>query len=95
MPSVPKHGVIRLKGKPYESLQERVLIRDVFTCKVCGCFTLAPPHHVLFRSQGGSDVMGNMTTLCGPNERDCHDGFHKRAECKGKMVGGEFEYWPI
>ena len=70
----PKVIAVRLKGKPYKDLQKRVLERDDFTCRDCGHYTQAPPHHIKFRSQGGSDVAENLTTLC----IKCHDILHNR-----------------
>ena len=60
----PKTKQITLTGKAYEKLQHAVLERDNFKCQECGRYTLAPPHHVVFRSSGGSDTMENMVLLC-------------------------------
>ena len=87
--------VVRLKGEKYKKLRIDVLARDDFKCRVCGRYTLAPPHHIVFRSQGGPDTMENMVTICGPLEEDCHDGFHRGCKYKGKLVDGEFVYWEI
>ena len=69
----PKNKPIRLKGKKYKALQYAVLKRDDFTCQKCGCWTTAPPHHIKFRSSGGSDTMENMITLC----MKCHEKEHR------------------
>ena len=69
----PKQKPIRLKGKAYKDLQVAVLKRDNFACISCGRHTEAPPHHVIFRSQGGSDTMENMVTLC----MECHEKEHR------------------
>ena len=65
---IPKIKPFRLKGKAYKNLQLKVLDRDGFTCKICGIYTEAPPHHILPRGRGGSDVKENLITLC----VDCH-----------------------
>jgi len=64
---------IRLKGKAYKQLQIAVLERDNFTCQKCYCHTDSPPHHILLRSRGGSDILGNLITLC----RECHEKEHR------------------
>ena len=83
-----KQPIIRLKGKAYKKLQYAVLERDGFACRGiikygerqglwaerrCGVNTYAPPHHVIKRSQGGSDTMDNLITLC----TDCHTKEHR------------------
>ena len=67
--------------RPYSArakrrIQQAVLERDKFKCGVCKCHTIAPPHHIIYRSQGGSDTMENLITLCGPLEHDCHRAVH-------------------
>ena len=47
-----------------------VLARDNYTCQVCGkskgkIFQL---HHIIYRSNGGTDSAGNLITVC----TDCH-----------------------
>ena len=69
----PKTKPIRLKGKAYKDLQIAVLRRDNWQCDECGMYTEAPPHHVIFRSQGGSDTMENLITLC----MECHEKEHR------------------
>lgn len=68
----PKTKIIRLTGKAYKQLQKAVLERDNFTCRKCGCYTNAPPHHRIKLSQGGSDILDNLETLC----LDCHAKEH-------------------
>jgi hypothetical protein len=47
------------------TLQRRVLERDGYVCTVPGCSRAADhAHHIKFRSQGGSDDLSNMTSLC-------------------------------
>jgi len=64
-----KHLAVR--GKDYE-----VLLRDLFLCSnpVCGA-TGVEEHHIVFRSQGGSDEAHNRTCLCGRCHRHgVHEG---------------------
>lgn len=72
--SFPKRKAIRLKGKEYRSLVLRVFRRDRWTCKnpLCRKTRNLTPHHIIKRSQGGSDTEDNMITLC----VKCHDEIH-------------------
>lgn len=68
------------KGFNYEfsSRREAVLHRDNYTCQICGKKNIRlEVHHIIFRSQGGTDDENNLITLCG----DCHNGIHS-----GKIV---------
>lgn len=68
------------KGFNYEfsSRREAVLNRDNHTCQVCGKkHTRLEVHHIVYRSQGGSDEENNLITLC----EDCHSKVHN-----GKLV---------
>ena len=64
----------------FENAREYALIRDRHECQHChgksGCKTLHV-HHIQYRSQGGTDAVGNLITLC----EDCHNKLHN----------GEFE----
>jgi 5-methylcytosine-specific restriction endonuclease McrA len=63
----PKRKRIRLKGPALQALFEAVIERDNYTCQNKGCpggYPLDIPHHIKKRSQGGSDTMENLTTLC-------------------------------
>jgi len=70
----PKTKIIRLKGKPYKDLQRRVMERDNWTCQICGEHTEAPPHHIIYRSEGGSDCGPNMCAVCDECHRIIHHG---------------------
>lgn len=57
----------------YANAREHALVRDKYTCQCCGkrnCRVEA--HHVIFRSNGGSDSLDNLITLC----EDCHKAVH-------------------
>ena len=57
----------------YSSRREAVLNRDNYTCQCCGKkHTRLEVHHIVFRSQGGTDDENNLITLC----KECHDAIH-------------------
>lgn len=63
------------KGFNYEfsSRREAVLNRDNYTCQICGKrHTRLEVHHIIYRSQGGTDNEDNLITLC----EDCHKAIH-------------------
>ena len=79
----PKHKRIKLQNGAYRKLAKAVLERDGHTCQHCGCYTNSPPHHLAYRSQMGSDVMSNLTTLCWNCHRGVHDGKIKLSALEG------------
>jgi len=72
MTPCPKHVPIRLSRGMFKKLQREVLWRDSFLCQECGSYTEAPPHHIIFLSQGGDDTAENLITLC----HKCHAAAH-------------------
>lgn len=63
------------KGFNYEfsSRRDAVLHRDKYTCQICGKkHVKLEVHHIVYRSQGGTDDEDNLITLC----EDCHDALH-------------------
>lgn len=57
----------------YSSRREAVIHRDNYTCQCCGKrHVRLEVHHIIFRSQGGTDDENNLITLC----KDCHDAIH-------------------
>jgi hypothetical protein len=55
------------------SVRAEVLERDGQCCRVCGRFVEQPAlHHIVFRSQGGLHVPGNLVTIGWIGEHDCH-----------------------
>src|SRR5262249_58796759 len=53
----------------WERIRDEVLARSRWTCQACGARTGLEVHHVLKRSQGGSDFdLDLLVTLC----RACH-----------------------
>jgi 5-methylcytosine-specific restriction endonuclease McrA len=57
-----------------KKLKESVLSRDGHICTVCGENSLRKLdiHHIVFVSEGGTDEMNNLVTLC----KECHYGVH-------------------
>lgn len=52
-------------------LRAKIFERDRFRCR--GCAKQAEEiHHIIFRSQGGTDDEANLVAIC----RDCHDLAH-------------------
>lgn len=57
----------------YSSRRSAVLHRDNYTCQCCGKKNCRlEVHHIVFRSNGGTDDEENLITLC----KECHDGVH-------------------
>lgn len=57
----------------FYNVKAAVLNRDTYSCQICGAKdTRLEVHHIRFRSQGGSDSMDNLVTLC----KDCHGNVH-------------------
>ena len=70
---------IRLSGKKLATLVKLIYERDKHKCVVCGKWVEDghKPHHVVYKSHGGSDVAENMVLLCD----DCHFEVHHGANC--------------
>jgi hypothetical protein len=51
--------------------------RDRFRCRGCAK-PAADIHHIIFRSQGGTDDLSNLVALC----RSCHEQAHGRVGTK-------------
>jgi hypothetical protein len=59
----------------YANTKAYVLTRDGYTCQQCKGKSKdrqREVHHIVFRSQNGSDEEANLVTLC----KTCHDGVH-------------------
>ena len=74
----------------FKNNHEAVLSRDNYTCQCCRTKKgTMNTHHILPKSQGGSDEMENLITLC----ESCHSKLHKgelkdfEARLKGKRKG--------
>jgi hypothetical protein len=63
----------------FYNVKAAVLNRDTYSCQICGTKdTRLEVHHIRFRSQGGSNSMDNLVTLC--------------KECHGKVHSGELTF---
>jgi hypothetical protein len=76
-PAVLAHKILYQQGVNYgyANTKAYVLTRDNYTCQHCGGKSKDPRlevHHLVFRSQQGSDDESNLLTLC----KTCHDGLH-------------------
>ena len=76
-PEVLHHKWLYQKGINYgfANTKAYVLTRDDYTCQQCKGKSKdkrLEVHHLVFRSQGGSDDETNLLTLC----KTCHDGLH-------------------
>ncbi len=56
-----------------DKTRDEVLRRDNHQCRNCNCHLDVQVHHVLPRSQGGSNLSHNLVTLCGI----CHASAHR------------------
>jgi 5-methylcytosine-specific restriction endonuclease McrA len=55
-----------------QAVSRAVYNRDGWHCRKCNKNSELHPHHVIFRSAGGSDDLNNLLTLCAK----CHAGIH-------------------
>jgi len=90
-PAVLEDKSLYQKGPNYKFANRKaaVLHRDEYKCQQCKKAkkgAVLHVHHIAYRSEGGSDSMDNLITLCKP----CHDGVHdgsvvlkKRGKAKG------------
>lgn len=85
-----KHwGYQRGANYGFEDTKARVLNRDEYKCQICKGKrknTRLEVHHIIFRSQGGSDEAENLITLC----HTCHSALHAgriKVNLAGKSKG--------
>ena len=74
---------LRLSPYKWKKRVAEVMERDLHRCRICGrSWGLADVHHVIKRSQGGTDDMNNLILLC----RDCHNKQHPEKQVQlGKI----------
>lgn len=53
-----------LSPADYACVREEMYERDGWRCFECGRSDTLTPHHITPRSQGGSDTLENLITLC-------------------------------
>ena len=87
-----KHwGYQRGANYGFENTKAKVLDRDRYTCQCCKGKhkhkdSKLEVHHIIFRSQGGSDEEDNLITLCSTCHYNVHHGKQK-LNSKGKLKG--------
>ena len=73
----------------FENTKAKVLNRDNYICQHCKGKhkdSKLEVHHIIFRSQGGSDEENNLITLCHTCHKNLHSGKIK-LNVKGKLKG--------
>ena len=89
-PKIRHWGYQKGTNYGFENTKAMVLNRDNYTCQCCktkkGTLHV---HHIVYRSQGGSDEIENLTTLCEYCHKNLHSGKLKDFESKleGKQKG--------
>lgn len=85
-PNVRHWGYQKGPNYGFENTKAKVLNRDGYTCQCCKGKhkdSKLEVHHIVFRSQGGSDKESNLITLCYTCHKDLHAGKIK-LNLKGK-----------
>lgn len=76
-PNVRRWGYQKGVNYGFENTKAMVLNRDNYTCQCCKGKhkdSKLEVHHIVFRSQGGSDEESNLITLCHTCHKDLHNG---------------------
>lgn len=74
-PAVRPWGYQQGRNYGFQNTRQKVLFRDKYTCQCCKGKSKDPRkhvHHVIFKSQGGSDDEENLVTVC----ETCHKLIH-------------------
>ena len=88
-PKVKHWGYQKGANYGFENAKAMVLNRDNYTCQYCKGKhkdSKLEVHHIVFRSQGGSDEESNLITLC----HTCHKNLHSgkiNLKLSGKVKG--------
>ena len=88
-PKVKHWGYQKGTNYGFENTKAMVLNRDNYTCQYCKGRhrdSKLEVHHIVFRSQGGSDEESNLITLCHTCHKDLHSG-KIQPKLKGKAKG--------
>ena len=88
-PKVKHWGYQKGVNYGFENTKAMVLNRDNYTCQYCKGKhkdSKLEVHHIVFRSQGGSDEESNLITLCHTCHKDLHSG-KITAKFTGKKKG--------
>ena len=77
-PKIRPWGYKKGTNYGFANSREHALSRDGYTCQICGAkHTRLEVHHIKYRSQGGTNDLYNLITLC----ESCHKKIHA-----GKIV---------
>ena len=80
----------------WQTIRDRRLTIDDKECQECGCSNDLQVHHIIPASEGGSDDLENLITLC----TDCHSDKHPHqsglieATTRTNRTGGKVPYVP-
>lgn len=88
-PKVRHWGYQKGTNYGFENTKAMILNRDNYTCQCCKGRhkdSKLEVHHIVFRSQGGSDEESNLITLCHTCHKNLHSGKIK-LNLKGKKKG--------
>lgn len=89
-PKIKHWGYQKGANYGFENTKAMVLNRDNYTCQYCKGKhkdSKLEVHHIVFRSQGGSDEESNLITLCRTCHKDLHSGkIHPRLNGKAKRA---------
>ena len=88
-PKVRHWGYQKGPNYGFENTKAMVLNRDNYTCQCCKGKhknSKLEVHHIVFRSQGGSDEASNLITLCHTCHKDLHNG-KINPKLSGKVKG--------
>lgn len=88
-PKIRHWGYQKGPNYGFENTKAMVLNRDNYTCQYCHGKhkdSHLEVHHIVFRSQGGSDESENLITLCHTCHKALHDG-KIHPNLKGKVKG--------
>lgn len=66
----------------YKSANDYIDAQQHGKCLICGSKKITHHHHVLHRSEGGTDKVKNIVGLCD----ECHDRVHKDADLNSRLV---------
>lgn len=88
-PKIRHWGYQKGTNYGFENTKAFVLNRDNYTCQCCKGKhkdSKLEVHHIVFRSQGGSDEESNLITLCHTCHKDLHSG-KINPKLSGKVKG--------
>lgn len=88
-PKIKHWGYQKGTNYGFENVKAMVLNRDDYTCQCCKGRhkdSKLEVHHIIFRSQGGSDEDSNLITLCHTCHKDLHGG-KINLKLSGKIKG--------